>query len=84
MWFQLFSYRSPTETEFLAGFPPKIPHPHPIPAPPSTASPGGARLLKRWFGPTAVTEGAVLRRHLAQDKRRPELDALAAQMRSQE
>ncbi|CAL1129146.1 unnamed protein product [Cladocopium goreaui] len=38
-------------------------------------------LLKRWFGPTAVTEGAVLRRHLEQDKRRPELDALAAQMR---
>ncbi|CAK9050600.1 unnamed protein product [Durusdinium trenchii] len=30
-------------------------------------------LLKRWFGPDAVTDGAVLRRRLAQDVRRKEL-----------
>eukprot|EP00438_Fugacium_kawagutii_P032367 Skav234870 [mRNA] locus=scaffold840:329332:340695:- [translate_table: standard] len=32
-------------------------------------------LLKRWFGPTAVTDGAVLRRRLEKDKRRSELEA---------
>ena len=39
------------------------------------------RLLKRWFGPDTVTEGAVLRRRFEQDKRRRELEAEAAKIR---
>ena len=39
------------------------------------------RLLKRWFGPDTVTEGAVLRRRFEQDKRRRELEADAAKIR---
>lgn len=39
------------------------------------------RLLKRWFGPDTVTEGAVLRRRFEQDKRRKELEADAAKIR---
>eukprot|EP00434_Breviolum_minutum_P008998 symbB.v1.2.007924.t1/scaffold495.1/size259991/8 len=38
-------------------------------------------LLKRWFGPDTVTEGAVLRRRFEQDKRRRELEADAAKIR---
>ena len=42
-----------------------------------------SRLLKTWFGPTAVTEGTVLKRRLEQDKRRAELEAEAKQMRGE-
>mmetsp|Transcript_4713 Transcript_4713/g.10186 ORF Transcript_4713/g.10186 Transcript_4713/m.10186 type:complete len:230 (-) Transcript_4713:49-738(-) len=37
-------------------------------------------LLKRWFGPDAVTAGAVMRRRFPQDIRRKELEREAEQM----
>ena len=39
---------------------------------------------RRWFGADAVTEGAVLRRRLAHDLRRPELEEEARRLRGED